>query len=199
MSQGTQRDREDGEMNSTGQDTGFATVEKYTALMSMITRTEDRLRMSELVYFTLNIVVLLFAISFVSEVLHKINYYLTYVDYALVFLILTMGMSVNVYWVTFAMRLQLKLKLRYFQARSIERKMNSAGENILSDENIFFDPEIHHLDSYDNKERLVYPAQGFTSMDGFIGNIKPRHFSWMLPCLFIAIYWTIFILLVTTI
>ncbi len=186
-------------MNKDEQETGAATTERYIALMSMITRTEDRLRISELVYFSLNIIVLLFTISFMSGLVHKINYYLTYMDYALVFLILTIGMSVNVYWVTFAMRLQLKMKLRYFQARSIERKMDCVGENIFSDENIFFDPDIHHLDSYDNKERLVYPSEGLTSMDGFIGKIKPRHFSWMLPCLFIAIYWTIFILLVTTI
>jgi hypothetical protein len=186
-------------MSNAEQETGFATAERYNALMSMITRTEDRLRTSELVYFSLNIIVLLFTISFVSGLVHKINYYLTYMDYALVFLILTIGMSINVYWVTFAMRLQLKLKLRYFQARSVERKMDCAGENIFSDENIFFDPDVHHLDSYDNKEKLIYPAEGVTSMDGFIGRIKPRHFSWMLPCLFIAIYWTIFVLLVTTI
>lgn len=186
-------------MNNAELEAGLATAKRYKALMSMITRTEDRLRTSELVYFSLNIIILLFTISFVSGLVHKISYYLTYMDYALVFLILTIGMSVNVYWVTFAMRLQLKLKLRYFQARAIERKMNCIGETIFSDENIFFDPGIHHLDSYDNKETLAYPAEGLTSMDGFIGRIKPRHFSWMLPCLFIAIYWTIFILLVTTI
>jgi len=186
-------------MNNVELETGRATAERYKALMSLITSTEDRLRTSELVYFSLNIFVMLFAIAFVSGLIHKINYYLTYMDYALVFLVLTVGMTVNVYWVTFAMRLQLKLKLRYFQARSIERKMNCIGESIFSDENIFFDPEIHHLDSYDNKERLLYPVEGLTSMDGFIGNIKPRHFSWMLPCFFIAIYLTIFILLVTTI
>jgi len=186
-------------MNNIELETGLATAERYNALMSMITRTEDRLRISELVYFSLNIIVLLFTIAFVSGLIHKINYYMTYMDYALVFIILTIGMSVNVYWVTFAMRLQLKLKLRYFQARSIERKMNCLGESIFSDESIFFDPEIYHLDSYDNKERLTYPVEGLTSMDGFIGNIKPRHFSWMLPCFFIATYLTIFILLVTTI
>lgn len=186
-------------MNNVELETGVATAERYSALMSMITRTEGRLRLSELVYFSLNIVVLLFTISFVSGLVHKINYYLTYMDYALVFLILIIGMSVNVYWIIFAMRLQLKLKLRYFQARTIERKMNCIGENIFSDESIFFDPGIHHLDSYDKKERLAYPVKGLTRMDGFIGNIKPRNLSWMLPCLFIAIYWTVFILLVTTI
>ncbi|MEW6601872.1 MAG: hypothetical protein AB1499_12945 [Nitrospirota bacterium] len=186
-------------MNNTEQTPCIGTAERYNALMSMITRTEDRLRTSELVYFSLNIIVLLFTISFVSRLVDKVNYYLTYMDYALIFLIISIGMSVNVYWVTFALRLQLKLKLRYFQARAIERKMNCTGEYIFSDENIFFDPAIRHLDSFDNNEKLLYPTEGFTRMDGFIGNLKPRHFSWMLPCLFIAIYWTIFILLATTI
>ncbi|MBI5663689.1 MAG: hypothetical protein HZC49_01180 [Nitrospirae bacterium] len=186
-------------MNNAEQETGCATAERYNALMSMISRMEDRLRTSELVCFSLNLFVLMFSILFVSGLVQKINYYLTYMDYALSFLVLIIGMSINVYWVTFAMRLQLKLKLRYFQARSFERKMDCIGEYIFSDENIFFDPGIRFLNSYDNKERVEYPTTGLMRMDGFIGNIKPRQLTWMLPCLFIVIYWTIFILLITTI
>lgn len=186
-------------MNNVEQETGFATIERYKSLISIISTMENRLRYSELIYFSLNLIVLLFTISYISSLVHKINYLLTYMDYALVFLILIVGMSINIYWVTFAMRLQLQLKLRFFQARSIERKMNCTGEYIYSDDHIFFDPDVRHLDSYDNRERVYYPTEGITRMDGFIGTIKPRHFSWLLPSLFISMYWILSILLITTV
>ncbi len=185
-------------MNNVEQEVHDATTERYKALISMTSSMENRLRYSEIIYFCLNVLVILFTVFFVSALVTKVNYVLTYMDYAFVFLILAIGISINVTWVTFAMRLHLKLKLRYFQARSIERKMNCPGEHIFSDEHIFFDPHIRHLKSFDNKERVDYPTEGITRMDGFIGSIKPRHFSWLLPCFFISIYWVIFILLATT-
>jgi hypothetical protein len=108
-------------------------------------------------------------------------------------------MSINAYWLAFAMRVQLRLKLRYFQARVLERKMDSIGENIYSDESVFFEPSIRCVESPDKKETVHYPTSGFSAMDGFVGAAKPRYFSWLLPCLFIFIYWIIFILIITKI
>ncbi|OGW26880.1 MAG: hypothetical protein A2X59_06455 [Nitrospirae bacterium GWC2_42_7] len=98
------------------------------------------------------------------------------------------GISICSYWITFSMRLQLKLKLRYFQARYMERKMDSAGEFIFSDEAPYFSPLIHKLESPDNKETLLYPSSGALRMDGFAGNAQPRHLSLFMPSVFIVIY-----------
>jgi hypothetical protein len=129
----------------------------------------------------------------------KINYLLTYQDLALIFICITTGTSLGAYWITFAMRVQLRLKLRYFQARVLERKLNAVGEYIFSDENIFFEPDIRRLESFDEKETLLYPTRGLARMDGIIGAAKPRYFSWLMPIFFIFIYWLIFFLVLTSI
>ncbi len=186
-------------MNNTEQTTDSATTQIYTALISMISAIEDRLRWSELIYFSLNIFVFMFLITFISSIMNKAEYIMTYMDLSFIFLVIVIGMSINAYWVAFAMRVQLKLKLRYFQARNIERKLNSENEFIFSDESIFFDPDIRQLKSQDNKETLLYPTAGLTRMDGFIGAAKPRHFSWIMPCMFSVLHWLIFILVLTSI
>ncbi|MCX5717954.1 MAG: hypothetical protein NTW44_06555 [Nitrospirae bacterium] len=186
-------------MDKVEQRTDNETANKYMVLLSVISDMEDRLRWTEIFFLFLNIVVLLFTITFISSVIHKVNYILTYMDLALFFICIIIGMSINAYWTAFAMRVQLKLKLRYFQARFMERKLNCAGEYIYSDESIFFDPAIRRLESPDNKETLHYPTSGLTRMDGFIGAAKPRYFSWLLPCLFVTIYWLIFLLIITRI
>lgn len=175
------------------------TVVKYTSLMSLISTIENRLRLSDIFYLTLNILVLLFTVNFVSSLFQKIGYFPTYMDLALTFICIVTGMSINAYWLAFAMRVQLRLKLRYFQARFLERKMDSIGENIYSDESVFFEPSIRRVESPDKKETVYYPTAGFSAMDGFVGAAKPRYFSWLLPCLFIFIYWIIFILITTKI
>ena len=184
-------------MDNNQEKTPGVSHETYIALMNSITNMEDRLRWSDLIYLLLNIVVLLFTVLFISSLVHKVDYYLTYIDLTLIFSCLMIGMTVDAHWVASAMRAQLKLKLRYFQARSIERMFNNAGGYIFSDEYAFFNPNIRQLKSPDNKESLQYPTSGLARMDGFIGSAKPRYFSWMLPCLFIAIYWFIFFVVLT--
>jgi len=184
-------------MDNNQEKTPGVSPEKYIALMNSITNMEDRLRWSDLIYLFLNIIVLLSTVFFIFSLVRNVDYYLTYVDLALIFSCLMIGMSIDAHWVASAMRAQLKLKLRYFQARSMERMFNNAGEYIFSDESIFFNPNIRQLKSPDNKESLQYPTSGLARMDGFIGSAKPRYFSWMLPCLFIAIYWFIFFVVLT--
>lgn len=184
-------------MDNNQEKTPGVSHEMYIALMNSITNMEDRLRWSDLIYLLLNIVVLLFTVLLISSLVHKTDYYLTYVDLTLIFSCLMIGMTIDAHWVASAMRAQLKLKLRYFQARYMERMFNNAGGYIFSDEAAFFSPNIRQLNSPDNKESLQYPTSGLARMDGFIGSAKPRYFSWMLPCLFVAIYWFIFFVVLT--
>ena len=86
------------------------------------------------------------------------------------------------------MRLQLKLKLRYFQVRFLERKLNRAGEFIFSDESLFFSQKTREIKSPDGKETVSYPTKGFLRMDGFAGAAKPRYLSLLMPSMFFAFY-----------
>lgn len=169
------------------------TVKKYLALLSAINETEKRLGWSDLVYLSLNILIFLFLFGSFSLLIKKEILTLMPSAFLLVLFCLVIGMAICVYWTTSAIRLQLKLKLRYFQARFFERKMNCSGECIFSDEDKFFDPEQRRLESPDQKEVLLYPTSGLTRMDGFIGAVRPRYLSWFMPLLFFAIYWIIFL------
>jgi hypothetical protein len=169
------------------------TTNKYLALISTINEMEKRLGWADLVSLTLNVLIFLFIVSFVSNLMHHMHFPLTSSDLLFVLLCLVIGMAVCVYWLTSAIRLQLKLKLRYFQARFLERKMNCVGECIFSDESLFFDRDMRRIESPDNKETLFYPTSGMARMDGFIGSAKPRYFSWIMPVLFFIFYWVIFL------
>jgi hypothetical protein len=169
------------------------TTRKHIALMSLINEIEKRLGLSELVYLSLNIAVFLFIIRFISSLIYKTSYILTGIDLLLILSCIVIGMSICAYWVAFAMRLQLKLKLRYFQARFLERKMDCVGECIFADESTFFNPNINEIESADKKETLFYPTSGMLRMDGFIGSARPRHLSILMPFMFFIIYSTIFI------
>ncbi len=169
------------------------TTKKYLALISIINRIEKRLAWSELTYLFMNIIIVIFVITFISYLNNKVNYILTTMDLAFILFLLVIGISVCAYWTGSSMRIQLKLKLRYFQARFLERKMNCTGEYIFSDESIFFDPDLRKIESPDKKETLDYPTSGLLRMDGVIGSAKPRHFTLLLPSIFFIIYCVIFL------
>jgi len=156
------------------------TVQKYLGLMNMISVMENRLVRSELVYLIVNIFVFMGSTISLSR--------LQFFGFPYFLFWLVIGMFLCVFWIASSLRLQLKLKLRYFQARYLERKMDSAGENFFSDEGLFFDPEIRKIKSPDNKELLEYPVKGFNRMDGFIGAAKPRYLTWILPSVFFLFY-----------
>jgi hypothetical protein len=178
--------------------TDDATLKKYLSLLSTITETEKRIGWSDLIYLSLNILTILFSFSFISLLMHRTNSSLSAIEVLSVLFTLVIGMALCVYWTASAIRLQLKLKLRYFQARFLERKMDRPGENIFSDEENFFAPDVRHIESPDKKEHLYYPTSGMTRMDGFVGRLKARHFSWLMPLLFFGMYWVIFILVIIT-
>ena len=156
------------------------TVQKYLLLMKMIYIMENRLVRSEIAYLIINIFI------FFSSTM-PLNREEFFGNSFLLFWF-ALGMFVCVLWITSSMRLQLKLKLRYFQARYLERKMDSAGENFCSDEGIFFNPEIRKIESPDKKELLQYPVKGLGRMDGFIGAAKSRYLTWILPSIFFFVY-----------
>jgi hypothetical protein len=168
------------------------TTKKYISLMSTINETEKRLGWLDLVLLSLNIITVFFTTSFVSNLFHKAFHDLLTIDILLIFFCLVIGMAMCTYWAATSIRLQLKLKLRYFQARYFERKMGSPGEYIISDEALFFMPSIRRVESPDKKEHLHYPMEGLVRMDGFVGAAKQRHFSWFLPLIFFTAYCTIF-------
>ena len=152
------------------------TVQKYLGLIKMISTIENRMSRSEMTYLIVNVF-----IFFVSTLALRQMRFFNY-PFALFWLII--GMYICTFWIASSLRLQLKLKLRYFQARYLERKMDSAGENFFSDEGLFFNPKIRKIESPDEKEILEYPVKGFKRMDGFVGSAKPRHLTWILPSVF---------------
>jgi len=165
------------------------TVQKYLLLMKIICNMENRLVRSEMVYLIINIFI--FFSSTTS--LNRKEFF----GHSFVLFWFALGMFVCIFWITSSMRLQLKLKLRYFQARYLERKMDSAGENFCSDESIFFNPEIRKIESPDKKELLQYPVKGLNRMDGFMGAAKSHYLTWILPSIFFFFYlvtWIYFLL-----
>ena len=156
------------------------TVQKYLLLMKMICITENRLVRSEMVYLIINIFIFF---SSTMSLNRK-----EFLGHSFVLFWFALGMFVCIFWITSSMRLQLKLKLRYFQARYLERKMDAVGENFCSDESIFFNPEIRKIESPDKKEFLQYPVKGLTRMDGFMGAAKSRYLTWILPSIFFFFY-----------
>jgi hypothetical protein len=156
------------------------TVQKYLGLMEMISTIENRMTRSEMTYLIVNVF-----IFFTSTLALPQAQFLGH-PFSLFWLII--GMYICTFWIASSLRLQLKLKLRYFQARYLERKMDSAGENFFSDEGLFFNPKIRIIESPDEKEILEYPVKGFKRMDGFVGAAKPRHLTWILPSVFFIFY-----------
>jgi hypothetical protein len=167
-------------------------VQKYHLLMEMIGMMENRLIRFEIVYLIINILILLTS-TISLGLLKSLGPRLFYLGAAYPLVWLSIGMLLCALWIAFAMRLQLKLKLRYFQVRYLERKIDSPGENFFSDEEIFFNTKTGKIESSDKKELLQYPTKGFTHMDGFMGRAKPRYLTWMLPSIFFIIYLLTFI------
>ncbi len=175
-------------MEDTDIKTSRESTKKYLAVISLIDRIENRLRWSELAFILMNLIVIFITMSFLAAVLDDTGQPLNPIFMLFIFFSHAIGISINAFWAASSTRLQLKLKLRYFQARYLERKLNRKGEYIISDESIFFNPKIRKVESPDGKETVFYPTEGFLRMDGFIGGAKPRILSLLMPLLFFIIY-----------
>ncbi len=175
-------------MEDVDKKTSRESTKKYLTIISLIDGIENRLRWSELAFILLNLIVIFSTMSFLSIVIGDVGQPLNPIFMLFIFFSHAIGISINAYWTASSTRLQLKLKLRYFQARYLERKINRKGEYLISDESFFFNPEIGKVESPDGKETVFYPTDGFLRMDGFIGAAKPRLLSLLMPFLFFIIY-----------
>jgi hypothetical protein len=173
---------------------GQTTALKYLALMKIISTMENRLARTETFYLVLNVFIYFVSTAWLT-LLKSISFSHVSSNLGSVFILFSqiMGIIICIFWIGFAMRLQLKLKLRYFQARYLERKMEVSGENFFSDENIFFNPKLRKIESPDKKELLEYPTKGLFKLEGYIGALKPRYMSWTLPYFFVILYMLTFI------
>ena len=169
-----------------------SSVRKYLFLMKMIHMVEHRLVHIELACLTINLFIFFTSILCLNLVKYFSSSYF-YLSFHYLLFWLTLGMIICLFWTSSGMRLQLKLKLHYFQARYLERKIDSAGEYFFSDEDTFFDREIRKIESPDKKEIVQYPTKGLSRMDGFLGAAKPRYLTWILPGIFFLLYLLIFI------
>lgn len=161
---------------------------KYRVIVSLIEGIEGRLKWSELFFIFLNVLIFFLFVMGIRPILDNADMMITPFDILAFFACITIGLTINAYWAASAMRLQLKLKLRYFQARFLERKINRSGESFYSDESLFFNPEIHRVESPDGKEAVHYPTKGFLSMDGFVGSARPKILSLLMPLVFFTIF-----------
>lgn len=164
------------------------TVQKYLAIMTSIHEKEKCMRGYEIAYIFLNVAAFFATVFYISGVLSRTIQTVSFLDMLFILLCHVFGLSINTFWTVSSMRMQLKLKLRYFQARFLERKLNRAGEFIFSDESLFFDPKTGKVESPDGKETLIYPRKGPLRMDGWIGSAKPRVLSLFFPIMFFIIY-----------
>jgi hypothetical protein len=160
----------------------------YLSLISLIEQIQARLQWSEIVYIILNLFVFFPSIFFVTSIFQRPLNLIHPFDLVFCLFSFAIGIMINTYWTISSIRLQLKLKLKYFHARNFERKLNCPGMFFLSDEARYFNPEIGKVESADGKETVSYPNQGPSRMDGFIGSAKPRLLSLMIPSIFFIIY-----------
>ncbi|MBF0568348.1 MAG: hypothetical protein HQK95_05710 [Nitrospirae bacterium] len=161
------------------------TNDKYLLLMSCILTIENRLLWSELAYLSLNLCIILFSMGLLSYASGMAD---THVPYMSAIFLAVIGEFICVYWLISSMKHQMKLRLRYFQARYLERKQGMCGESFISDESNYFNPSVGYVESPDKVERVDYPSRGATRMDGFAGSAKPRHLTWLMSSVIFFMY-----------
>ncbi|MCG6551233.1 MAG: hypothetical protein L7F77_02805 [Candidatus Magnetominusculus sp. LBB02] len=157
-------------------------ADRYSLLINTITAMETRLIWSELAYMFFTGCILMFSVGLLSFAGKS-----KVVNMLVMFLAVT-GEFTCVHWLITSMKHQMKLKLRYFQARYLERQQGLCGGQFLSDEMHYFNPSIGYVESPDKVERVTYPSSGATSMDGFAGSAKPRHLTWFMASMMFIVY-----------
>lgn len=167
------------------------TLEIYLRLIDTINEHQSRLAWSELFFIALEVVIFFACatqvIRFDDHPVQSVG-----IGSATILTSLAIGIAVSTYWMAHAMRLQLRLKLRYFQARYLERRLGGLGEDILTGD-ARFNKDMTELESPDGEETIVFPRKGALRTDGFFGAAKPRVLSVLMPGLFFMIFMTLFI------
>mgnify|MGYP001828964329 CR=1 FL=1 len=168
------------------------TLEIYLRLIETINEHQSRLVWSELVFIAFEVTIFFACIFQVLRLGDRPAQTVGTISSAAVLMSLVIGMAVSAYWVAYSMRLQLRLKLRYFQARHLERKLGGVGEDIFAGDSRF-NKDMTELASPDGVETIVYPRKGALRMDGVFGGAKPRVLSALMPTVFFVLFATLFI------
>jgi hypothetical protein len=168
------------------------TLATYLRLIDTINEHQARLVWSELVFIALEVGIFFACIFQVLQLGDRPAQTVGTISSAVALMSLVIGMAVSGYWVAYSMRLQLRLKLRYFQARHLERKLGGVGEDIFAGDSRF-NKDMTELESPDGVETIVYPRKGALRMDGVFGGAKPRVLSAMMPSLFFTLFATLFV------
>jgi hypothetical protein len=152
-------------------------------MIDTINEHQARLVWSELVFIVLEVLIFFVCLFQVVRLGNRPAQSVGTISSTAVLMSLVIGMAVSAYWVAYSMRLQLRLKLRYFQARFLERKLGGVGEDILAGD-ARFNKDKTTLESPDGVETIVYPRKGALRMDGVFGGAKPRVLSVLMPGIF---------------
>jgi hypothetical protein len=169
-----------------------ATLQIYLRVMDTINEHQSRLVWSELACIAMEVLIFFACVLQVIRLGDRPAQTAGTISSAAVLMSLVVGMAVSAYWVAYSMRLQLRLKLRYFQARHLERKLGGVGEDILTGD-AHFNKDRNELESPDGVETIVYPRKGALRMDGVFGGAKPRVLSALMPAVFFILFLTFFI------
>ncbi len=170
---------------------GEDTLAIYLRLTDTINEHQSRLVWSELFFIALEVVVFFLCVHQIIAMRASLGPDVDGMSAAMLLMSQVIGMAISAYWIAYSMRLQLRLKLRYFQARYLERKLGGAGENIFAGD-AKFNKDRTSLESPDGKETINYPRKGALRMDGVFGAAKPRLLSTLMPGLFFILFATLF-------
>ena len=168
------------------------TLDIYLRLIDTINEHQSRLVWSELVFMVFEAAIFFACILQVVRLGDHPVQTVGTISSSAVLMSLVIGMAVSAYWVAYSMRLQLRLKLRYFQARNLERKLGGVGEDIFTGDALF-NKDMTLLESPDGVESIVYPRRGALRMDGLFGGAKPRVLSALMPGMFFILFLTLFV------
>lgn len=169
----------------------YSALQIYLRLTDTINEHQSRLVWSELAFIAIEVGIFIVCLFQVMRLGDRPEQKVGTITSAAVLMTLVVGMAVGAYWVAYSMRLQLRLKLRYFQARYLERKLGGVGEDIFAGD-ARFNKDMTSLESPDGVETIVYPRKGALRMDGIFGGAKPRVLSVLMPAMFFILFLALF-------
>lgn len=173
------------------------TLEIYLRLFDAIHEHQSRLAWSEIVFIVLETVIFLAGVAQLTRIGDRPAETADTIATAAILTTLAIGMVVGAYWIGYASRLQLRLKLRYFQARYLERKLGGVGEDVLSGD-ARFNKDVTELESPDGEEIIVYPHGASRRASGLLESTRRRLPSVVTPVLFFMIFSALFVWVLAT-
>ena len=173
------------------------TLEIYLRLFDAIHEHQSRLAWSEIVFIALETVIFLACIAQVTRIGDLPADTVDTIGIAAVLMSLAIGMVVGVYWMGNVSRLQQRLKLRYFQARYLERKLGGVGEDVLTGDSRF-NKDSTTLESPDGKETIVFPLGLSSQSQNPLASARRRLLSVVAPAVFFMIFAALFVWVLAT-